>query len=94
MLSNWGLLLVASLTFLTALLGFTQTIAAQHKTRRQVLGATQEIRVLVNGQLDAVLLRVAQLLAHMDAAHIPIPPVITPPVVTHSGESDADLSDR
>jgi hypothetical protein len=101
--ANGILLVVSALTFVTALLGFTQAIAAQHKTRQQVLSATgmvndhvNEVHVLVNSQLTAALARISQLQTHLEAANVAVPPILPdPPLpILHSADSVPDIAIR
>ena len=67
------ILVVALLTFGTALLGFL-TGARNSRRLATATGQIQEVHVLVNSQLTAVTARVSQLVNSMEHAGVAVPP--------------------
>lgn len=65
---NWGVLAVAVLTFLTAVIGYLST-------RKKIA----EVHVLVNSQLHEVLDRVTVLTSALDKAGVEVPPETAKP---------------
>jgi hypothetical protein len=73
MIAPYFVLAGVVLTFITALLAFFTARQGKAKVT-EVAGTVQEVHVLVNSQLQAVVARVTQLITAMEKAGVAVPP--------------------